>query len=284
MVAGPRPRRESDAVVLSGHWRDVQSRGSDGGADSGAHPSSSLLGSPMTLPTAMVRPSSRRVKRPSCWRSSYFSRHVRRVRERTAVQRSPSRTNLTRPLTSPVFLFSSAMILSQLTSSSAVWTCMMALYPAVKMPLWSRLESISWAWNLVTACTGAWGSQSTYPFMTSSSVTPLRRTRTFSPGLATEISVSSSRKILSTRQRSRRGMTMMRWPSKRMPASTLPMAMVPRSLKRSRMGMRRALYGSRPGIFTSSKAWSSVGPLNQSATPAASGSFTLAPVRPLMGM
>mmetsp|Transcript_25504 Transcript_25504/g.59639 ORF Transcript_25504/g.59639 Transcript_25504/m.59639 type:complete len:292 (+) Transcript_25504:147-1022(+) len=245
-------------------------------------------------PMATVLPSVRRENRPKNGSLSNVPSGVIRSNSSITTICMPTVAKAGFLFTMP-FLLVVSNSLTTVASSSQVWVWNMAWKPAVKIWLLSGM-SISMALQMTFWTDRQGGSvQATNPRWTSSMPHPPPiLSRTFSPGRATATD-SSLAHTASTLYLLRVGMRVIFIPGRTVPDSTLPMAMVPRSVYRSRMGMRRGAAASRPSISNESSRPISVGtvvlfsPLvwdffHQSQTEGSTSSLTLAPERPEMGM
>ena len=134
----------------------------------------------------------------------------------------------------------------------------------------------------------------TKPFRMSSVRAPFNLIKTFSPGRAAETG-SSFAHTSSTLYVLFVGMTMTFIPGRIIPDSTLPIAIVPRSVYRSNTGMRSGRVGSRPSISKVSSKLNRVGDdvlfsldvymgFHQSQSASDTSSFTLGPPKPDIGI
>mmetsp|Transcript_26225 Transcript_26225/g.53750 ORF Transcript_26225/g.53750 Transcript_26225/m.53750 type:complete len:223 (-) Transcript_26225:1051-1719(-) len=151
-------------------------------------------------------------------------------------------------------------------------------------------------WQMIlSTARHAGGEQMTKPRrMSSVPHPPPSLMRTFSPGRAA-LTGSSLAQTASILYCWRVGISVTFMPGRTVPLSTLPMAMVPRSVYRSRTGMRSAALASLPLISRASRRPRSVEtpvlfsllvwhPFHQGQTLGSTSSLMLAPVRPEMGM
>mmetsp|Transcript_11249 Transcript_11249/g.31792 ORF Transcript_11249/g.31792 Transcript_11249/m.31792 type:complete len:233 (+) Transcript_11249:112-810(+) len=215
-------------------------------------------GSFVMMPMATVLPSVRRVNRPIYGSLSNVPTGVTRSNSSITIIVIPTVANAGFLFTMP-FLLVVSNSLTTVASSSHVWVWNMAWKPAVKIWLFSGM-SISMALQM-TFWTDRHGGlvQMTNPRWTSSTPQPPPiLIRTFSPGraAATGSSLAQTASILYVL---RVGMRVTFIPGRTVPDSTLPMAMVPRSVYRSRTGMRRGAAASRPSISSVSSRLIRVG-------------------------
>mmetsp|Transcript_6752 Transcript_6752/g.23573 ORF Transcript_6752/g.23573 Transcript_6752/m.23573 type:complete len:235 (-) Transcript_6752:932-1636(-) len=177
-----------------------------------------------------------------------------------------------------------AMSLTTSHSSTTEWTCITAVYPAVKMALCSSSSSTaSWASKTVTAGTGFTAEHSTNPVDTSSSSIPVTRMRTFSPGRQALHSVSS-RYTLTTLTGTLLGMTMRLSPFFTDPASDFPIRIVPMSRYLSMMGILNGALGSLSCGCIWSRYSKKLGPSYQGHISLLTLSLMLYPISPEQGM
>mmetsp|Transcript_23972 Transcript_23972/g.81774 ORF Transcript_23972/g.81774 Transcript_23972/m.81774 type:complete len:243 (-) Transcript_23972:1223-1951(-) len=237
-----------------------------------------------TLPIAIVFPSSRSVKRPSCGTSLNFSKqHEYSVRILTCAM-----DPLLRKSAFPFFgcfVFGSISETMPITSHShtMVWMCSTALYPAVKMDLCSCSSSTeSSASKSVDTTMGFSGEHSTNPACTASSSTPSTLIKTFSPGRARAMSALSVF-IPITFTCCLVGMTVSLSPTVTVPDSVLPMITMPISRKRSMIGRRKGASGLRSCGSRLSRIWKKDGPEYHEHMSFGTTSLTLYPCRPEMG-
>mmetsp|Transcript_9298 Transcript_9298/g.14814 ORF Transcript_9298/g.14814 Transcript_9298/m.14814 type:complete len:215 (-) Transcript_9298:961-1605(-) len=160
---------------------------------------------------------------------------------------------------------------------------MMALYPAVKMVLCSRSSRIA-SWHSISCvtCTGALGEHRTKPALSWSSSMPDRRRRMFSPG-STLLHSTSSRYRVVTLTLTPLGITTSLSPRRTVPASVLPITIVPMSRCLSSTGSRKGASGLRSRGSRSSRVLKNESPSYQSHTSLVTRSLMLVPYSPEMG-
>mmetsp|Transcript_22158 Transcript_22158/g.54834 ORF Transcript_22158/g.54834 Transcript_22158/m.54834 type:complete len:246 (-) Transcript_22158:448-1185(-) len=147
----------------------------------------------------------------------------------------------------------------------------------------SSSRMASWHSISCVTCTGALGEHSTKPLVSSSSSMPLSRSRMFSPG-STLVTSMSSRYSVTTFTAWLLGITISLSPLLTVPASVLPMTMVPMSRNLSSTGMRKGASGLRSTGSRSSSVSKKDLPSYHGHTSGLTRSLRLVPNSPLMGM
>mmetsp|Transcript_20594 Transcript_20594/g.44827 ORF Transcript_20594/g.44827 Transcript_20594/m.44827 type:complete len:236 (-) Transcript_20594:1290-1997(-) len=156
------------------------------------------------------------------------------------------------PFTMWPFALVVSNILEMEHSSSQVWAWNMAWKPAVIMRVLSGISAI-YIWQMILSTDLQAGCvHITNPLRISSVEAPLSLTRIFSPGRAAATG-SSLAQTESTLNSARVGIKVTFCPGRTTPLSTLPMAMVPRSVYRSKIGTRSGADASRPLISKESR-------------------------------
>mmetsp|Transcript_795 Transcript_795/g.1882 ORF Transcript_795/g.1882 Transcript_795/m.1882 type:complete len:215 (+) Transcript_795:215-859(+) len=199
----------------------------------------------------MVFPSVRSVNRPRNGYSEKVSTGT--VRSTPIIQMQVMPTLAKRaPFTTLPLAFVVSNIFKMEHSSTQVCAWNMAWKPAVMIRVFSGI-SLTYIWPITLSTDRHAGcEQRTKPFRISVVLAPASLTRTFSPGRAAETG-SSLAQTASTLNSSRVGMTVTFIPGRNIPLSTLPMAIVPRSVYRFRIGTRRGAVESRPDISRESR-------------------------------
>mmetsp|Transcript_23451 Transcript_23451/g.26293 ORF Transcript_23451/g.26293 Transcript_23451/m.26293 type:complete len:255 (+) Transcript_23451:408-1172(+) len=192
----------------------------------------------------------------------------------------------------PLFVVSNILTIEHSSSQQCAWN--MAWKPAVMIRVFSGISTINI--SQITLSTARHGGfvHITKPLRTSSVPAPASLISTFSPGRAAATG-SSFAHTASTLYSNLVGISVTFIPGRITPLSTFPMAIVPRSVYRSRIGIRKGAVASRPLISRVSKRLRSVGAvvllspfsqhfLHQGQIDESTSSFTLDPANPDRGI